>query len=103
MLHEKAVENWITMLKKIELNAGHLCAHSQVIPKLSWVRRVPCHLNVDLPADAHPCHQSEVHVIRAIDEFLKFLCCDSLADFPDTEGRSFRANGTERMVVRPRL
>ena len=72
-------------------------------PKTFLGTEVPCHLNIDLPADAHPCHQSEVHVIRAIDEFLKFLCCDSLADFTDAEGRSFSANGTERMVVRPRL
>ena len=71
--------------------------------ELSGVWRVSCHLNVDLPADVHPCPQSEVHAIGAVNEFLEFLCCDSLADFPDTKGRAFWANGTERMVVEARF
>ena len=47
--------------------------------------------------------QSEVHAIGAVNEFLEFLCRDSLADFPDAEGRSSWANGTERMVVEARF
>ena len=64
---------------------------------------VSCHLNIDLRADVHPCPQSEVHAIGAIDKFLKLLRCGSFTDFPDAEGRAFRANGTERMVVEPSL
>ena len=72
---------------------------SQVRSELSWVWGVPCHLNVDLSADVHPCPQSEVHAIGAVDKFLKLFCCDPFTDFPDAEGRTFRTNWAEGMVI----
>ena len=72
---------------------------SQVLSELSWVWGGPCHLNVDLSADVHPCPQSEVHAIGAVDKFLKLFCCDPFTDFPDAEGRTFRTNWAEGMVI----
>ena len=77
------------------------CAHHQFgDSELSWVRGGSCNLKVDLPADVHPRPQSKVHTIRAIDEFLKLLRCDSFADFPDAKGRAFRA-GRETPLAWP--
>lgn len=72
-----------------------------VVSELSWVRGVPCHFNVDLLADVHPFPQPEVHAIGAVNDVLKVLCGDSFADLPDAEGRAFRPNRAERMVVDP--
>ena len=69
--------------------------------ELPWVRRIPCHFNVDLPADVHPCTQSKIHAIGAIDELLELLRRDALANFPDAEGRTLRSNRAERMVKNP--
>ena len=71
--------------------------------ELPWVGRIPCHFNVDLPADVHPCTQSKIHAIGAIDELLELLRRDALANFPDAEGRTLRSNRAERMVVKTRF
>ena len=68
-----------------------------------FVRGVPCHLNIDLFADVHPRSQSEVHAVGTVDELLKCLYCGSLADFPDAKSRTFRADRTERVVVKTRF
>ena len=83
--------------------APSLLVSSNVFSELSGIGRIPSHLNVDFPANVHPRIQSEVHTIGAVDKLLKLLCCDSLADFPDAESRTFWANGTERVVVETRL
>ena len=41
--------------------------------------------------------------MRSINEVLKFLCCDSFANFPDAEGRAFRTNRTKCMVIKARF
>ena len=79
------------------------CTLALRFSELSGIGRIPCHLNVDFLANVHQRSQSKVHTIGAVDELLKLLCGDSLADFPDAEGRTFRPNGTERVVVETRF
>ena len=103
MLRHNAIGLWRQCSRPAGFETRLLSGKSQVVSELSRIRGCSCHLNVDLPADVHPCPQSEVHAIGTIDEFLELLCCDSLADFPDAKGRALRANGTERMVVEARF
>ena len=101
MLRHNAIGLWRQCSRPAGFETSLLSGKSQVVSELSRIRGCSCHLNVDLPADVHPCPQSEVHAIGTTDEFLELLCCDSLADFPDAKGRALRANGTKRMVVKP--
>ena len=103
MLRHNAIGLWRQCCRPAGFGTSLLSGKSQVVSELSWVGGIACHLNVDLPADVHPCPQSEVHAIGAVDEFLEFLCSDSLADFPDARDRALRANGTKRMVVEARF
>ena len=97
LLRHNAIEAWERMQKTGWRRGPPPCAVTQDFLGFGWV---PGHLNVDLPADVHLCPQSKVHAIGAVDELLKLLRCDSFADFPDAEGRAFRANRTERVVVK---
>ena len=100
----KASIRWVKSVDQWKPHrAGGGADHQSEDSELSWVGGGSCHLNVDLPADVHPCPQSKVHAIGAIDEFLKLLRCNSFADLPNAEGRAFRADRTERMVKEPRF
>ena len=76
---------------------------SWVDSELSDVCRIPYQFKVDLLTDIHPRSQPEVHAVGTVDELLKFLWCDALADFPDTKGRTFWPNRATGMVVETRL
>ena len=67
--------------------------------ELPWVRGIPRQLDIDLLADIHPGTQPKVHSVWAIDKVLELLSGDPFTHFPDAEGRAFRTNRAEAVVV----
>ena len=67
--------------------------------ELTGIRGVPSQFNVDLTADVQQGAEPHIGTVGAIDECLEFNIADAITHFPNAEGRSFKANGIETMVV----
>ena len=90
---------WIALLNRSG-KPGSACVPPS---ELSWVWGSTCQIDVDFPADVHPCVKTKVHAIWSVDEFLELLLSDALSDFPDTESRTLRAYRAEAVVKETRF